>query len=162
MSEQVQSFIISQEDFILFSLLRPNLYKDGDQWCCLYGENLQEGIAGFGSTPHLAVKNWRKEWDKSLNSKPQNESIINEEEHIINRWWGCRDLDGVYHAFNRQPYKLQGLERWVSEGSTSMILSHEEVVGLIGRELSWERGEVAKVSVSSIIELVKERNQTEV
>jgi hypothetical protein len=28
--------------------------KDGDQWCCLCGPNLQEGIAGFGDTPDLA------------------------------------------------------------------------------------------------------------
>lgn len=38
-----------------FELLHPRLFKDGNQWCCLYGENLQEGIAGFGSTPDLAV-----------------------------------------------------------------------------------------------------------
>lgn len=24
---------------------------DGSQWCALVGENLQEGIAGFGDTP---------------------------------------------------------------------------------------------------------------
>jgi len=28
---------------------------DGDQWCVLYGENLQEGISGFGPTPDEAV-----------------------------------------------------------------------------------------------------------
>jgi hypothetical protein len=35
--------------------LKPRITKDGDQWCCLYGENLQEGIAGFGDTPHAAI-----------------------------------------------------------------------------------------------------------
>jgi len=25
-------------------------FKDGDQWCFLYGDSLQEGIAGFGET----------------------------------------------------------------------------------------------------------------
>lgn len=25
-------------------------FKDGNQWCFLYGENLQEGIAGFGDS----------------------------------------------------------------------------------------------------------------
>lgn len=29
--------------------------KDGDSWCALKGENLQEGIAGFGDTPVLAL-----------------------------------------------------------------------------------------------------------
>ena len=28
--------------------LKP--FKDGNQWCFLFGDNLQEGIAGFGNT----------------------------------------------------------------------------------------------------------------
>lgn len=32
-----------------------NVFKDGDKWCCLSGDNLQEGIAGFGDTPLGAV-----------------------------------------------------------------------------------------------------------
>ena len=30
-------------------------YKDGNQWCILYGENLQSGIVGFGDTPEKAI-----------------------------------------------------------------------------------------------------------
>ena len=29
---------------------------DGDEWCALMGENLQEGLAGFGETPIEAVR----------------------------------------------------------------------------------------------------------
>lgn len=29
--------------------------KDGDMWCALMGDNLQEGIAGFGPTPAKAL-----------------------------------------------------------------------------------------------------------
>ena len=29
--------------------------EDGDSWCALVGENLQEGIAGFGDTPAAAL-----------------------------------------------------------------------------------------------------------
>ena len=25
-------------------------YKDGDQWCVLFGKDLQEGICGFGAS----------------------------------------------------------------------------------------------------------------
>ena len=25
-------------------------YKDGNQWCYLYGDNIQDGICGFGET----------------------------------------------------------------------------------------------------------------
>jgi len=37
------------------AVMKPTLTKDGDQWCALHGKNLQEGIAGFGSTPALAL-----------------------------------------------------------------------------------------------------------
>lgn len=32
-----------------------SIKKDGNQWCVLWGENLQEGIAGFGDTPEEAM-----------------------------------------------------------------------------------------------------------
>jgi len=31
-------------------------YKDGNQWCFLYGDNIQEGICGFGDTIYQAAK----------------------------------------------------------------------------------------------------------
>jgi hypothetical protein len=30
-------------------------YKDGDQWCVLYGSDLQSGICGFGASPSQAM-----------------------------------------------------------------------------------------------------------
>jgi hypothetical protein len=45
---------------------RPKIYIDGDQWCALYGENLQEGVAGFGDSPELACMNFDENWVKSL------------------------------------------------------------------------------------------------
>lgn len=45
--------------FRLMKILDIIPYKDGDQWCALYGENLQEGIAGFGDTPYNAMDNLR-------------------------------------------------------------------------------------------------------
>jgi hypothetical protein len=33
----------------------PRLFPDGDKWCALYGDNLQEGLAGFGDTPEGAM-----------------------------------------------------------------------------------------------------------
>lgn len=36
-------------------LYRPKISIDGNQWCALYGENLQDGVAGFGDTPILAM-----------------------------------------------------------------------------------------------------------
>jgi hypothetical protein len=38
-----------------FSVLKPRLFKDGNMWCALHGENLQEGVSGFGPTPAKAL-----------------------------------------------------------------------------------------------------------
>jgi hypothetical protein len=43
-------------------LIRPRVFVDGNQFCALYGENLQEGICGFGDTPEEALKEFDKEW----------------------------------------------------------------------------------------------------
>ena len=46
-------------------LIRPHLTKDGNMWSALHGDNIQEGVCGFGETPALAMadfdKNWREE-----------------------------------------------------------------------------------------------------
>jgi hypothetical protein len=49
-----------------FVLLRPAIFPDGNEWCALYGENLQEGVAGFGETPEKAAIAFDLAW---LNSK---------------------------------------------------------------------------------------------
>lgn len=43
-------------------LFRPAVYPDGNQWCALYGANLQEGVAGFGESPALACEDFDKRW----------------------------------------------------------------------------------------------------
>jgi hypothetical protein len=46
--------------------LKPRLFIDGNQWCALYGDNLQDGVAGFGSSPDKAMRDFDLEWHKSL------------------------------------------------------------------------------------------------
>jgi hypothetical protein len=43
-------------------LMRPHVYPDGNQWCALYGEDLQMGVAGFGDTPEAACADFDKNW----------------------------------------------------------------------------------------------------
>lgn len=43
-------------------LFRPGLSVDGNQWRALYGDNLQDGIAGFGDTPEMAIQEFDKQW----------------------------------------------------------------------------------------------------
>ena len=45
---------------------RPKLFIDGNQWCALYGENIQNGVAGFGTTPDKAMRNFDLAWHMPL------------------------------------------------------------------------------------------------
>lgn len=48
----------SKQDLVIVEALRPKISKDGDQWCVLYGDNLQEGVSGFGNTPMEAIQDF--------------------------------------------------------------------------------------------------------
>jgi len=62
--QEKMNAIVENEEYNLFSMLKPKLYKDGDSWCCLYGEDLVVGISGFGETPHEAILDWNRKWNK--------------------------------------------------------------------------------------------------
>lgn len=62
-SEHLQNAHEHRRPAVLF---RPALFQDGNQWCALYGENIQSGIAGFGDTPEKAMLNFDIQW---LNAK---------------------------------------------------------------------------------------------
>lgn len=51
-------------------LYRPSLSIDGNQWCALYGADLQSGVAGFGDTPELAMIDFNKNWNTPLRNSP--------------------------------------------------------------------------------------------
>src|SRR5687767_15736670 len=42
--------------------LRPALERIGRKWRALYGENIQDGVAGFGDTPDEAFADFDKRW----------------------------------------------------------------------------------------------------
>ncbi len=50
-------------------MLLPKLSIDGDQWCALFGESLQNGVAGFGDSPNEAYLDFDKAWFKKLPRK---------------------------------------------------------------------------------------------
>jgi hypothetical protein len=49
----------------LIKALGVKVFLDGNMYCCLQGENIQEGIAGFGETPAIAVKRFLSEFTKT-------------------------------------------------------------------------------------------------
>ena len=48
------------------AIYRPKLSIDGDMWCALYGENLQDGLAGFGKSPQEAMNDFNIKCSKKL------------------------------------------------------------------------------------------------
>lgn len=48
-------------------VFKPTLSLDGNMWCALFGDNLQEGVAGFGETPSKAMYAFDAAWTKGLN-----------------------------------------------------------------------------------------------
>lgn len=66
---------IENEELNLVRLFGLRPYPDGDKWCWLLGEDLQNGVAGFGDTPLLAAydfnKNFRSNNLPKLNPKPE-------------------------------------------------------------------------------------------
>lgn len=51
------------------AVYRPHLKIDGNQWCALYGDNLQDGVAGFGDSPALAMADFDKNWYATISAR---------------------------------------------------------------------------------------------
>jgi len=52
---------------------KPRLFIDGNQWCALFGENLQDGVAGFGDSPYLAMQDFDVNWYKPISARNDKE-----------------------------------------------------------------------------------------
>jgi hypothetical protein len=48
------------------TIYKPKLSIDGNQWCALYGDNIQDGVAGFGDSPEKAYQDFDKNWVANL------------------------------------------------------------------------------------------------
>lgn len=59
-------------DTILYEAIRPSttykpkLFLDGNMWCALYGDNLQDGVVGFGKSPAIAFLDFDKNWTAAI------------------------------------------------------------------------------------------------
>jgi hypothetical protein len=57
---------VEAEEYNLVALLKPRVFIDQNRWCVLYGENIQDGVVGFGESPQLAVYAFNKAWRGTL------------------------------------------------------------------------------------------------
>lgn len=65
---------LATQEFVLAGLemqrpsvvFRPRLFIDENKWCALYGDNVQDGVAGFGDSPLEAMIDFDAQWRKRL------------------------------------------------------------------------------------------------
>ena len=67
----------------LFAALKPRVFIDGNMWCVLYGENLHDGVAGFGETPMEAVCDFSEAWNKPIKSAPAKSEIFDALDEVV-------------------------------------------------------------------------------
>jgi hypothetical protein len=60
------AILTEQSEYNLFSILKPRVFMDGNKWCVLYGDNITDGVAGFGDSPFDAVIDFNNAWNKKL------------------------------------------------------------------------------------------------
>jgi hypothetical protein len=65
-TEAQMNYWAMKQDMVIVESLKPRLLIDGNQWCCMYGDNLQDGVAGFGDSPHAAIMAFNKEMYSKL------------------------------------------------------------------------------------------------
>ncbi len=52
-------------------LFRPTVSLDGNMYCALYGEDLMNGVAGFGDTMEAAMRDFDKNWGQQKAPTPR-------------------------------------------------------------------------------------------
>lgn len=63
---QVEAQITEQARRAPHVLMRPRIFPDGNAWCALYGDNIQEGVVGFGDTPEAAAADFDLAWRQQI------------------------------------------------------------------------------------------------
>jgi hypothetical protein len=61
--------IIQTAEMNLVIIFGAKLTVDGDQYCWLVGDNLQDGVAGFGKSPYLAALDFNLNFHRELPAK---------------------------------------------------------------------------------------------
>ncbi len=87
--DEILNNLQEQRMLQMINLLSPTFSKDGNQFCYLYGENLQIGIAGFGDTPYEAMVDFYKAYTtEKIISKPVEIGTIKRSFKLCVDVWG--------------------------------------------------------------------------
>jgi hypothetical protein len=58
--------IIEAAELNLIAIFKPTISIDGGMYCWLLGDNLQDGVSGFGKSPYLAALDFRANFYREL------------------------------------------------------------------------------------------------
>lgn len=116
--------IIETAEYNLFAVLRPTIKPDGDQWCVLYGDNPQEGVAGFGKSPYQAVIDFNKAWHSLIETANNDVEAAPVPEGIV--------LSDVNPAFSEQR-QAEGLHP-----APEVVENPEHLTHLVGEDIDPE------------------------
>ena len=90
------------EEVLIKAGLKP--YKDGDQWCVLLGDNIQEGICGFGNTIEDALYAFLKDLIASQGEQKLDGTFVNVDdvrEDFVNEVYRVLDADSTNDRANQ-------------------------------------------------------------
>jgi len=45
---------------------KPKIYLDGDKWCALYRDNIQDSVCGFGKSTEKAKEDFNQNWTRNI------------------------------------------------------------------------------------------------
>ena len=94
------------EEVLIKAGLKP--YKDGDQWCILLGDNIQEGICGFGNTIEDALYAFLKDLITSQGEQKPADKVEQEFKVKKGEWYVCTNTfvsKGKVIAIKGQTYQ---------------------------------------------------------
>lgn len=131
------------EIWLCVSALGAKLSKDGNQWSFLWGENLQEGIAGFGDTiQEAALDFYRSVCNETISEHAYGDGYIKACEDYKSlpkiHGWVARNKEicgGRLSFFTKKPQR--GTRSWL-EPDTMEDLPYEGLPKDMFPEISWE------------------------
>lgn len=90
------------EEVLIKAGLKP--YKDGNQWCVLLGDNIQEGVCGFGNTIEDALYAFLKDLIASQGEQKLNGTFVNVDdvrEDFVQEVYRVLDADSTNDRANQ-------------------------------------------------------------
>ncbi|WP_134089951.1 hypothetical protein [Olivibacter sp. XZL3] len=55
--------------------LRPVIFQDGNDFCCVLGPDTRKGIFACGLSPQEALKNWQHNLDERIKNHPDDDEV---------------------------------------------------------------------------------------